>query len=208
MKIIVFGANGGIGSKVVEQALEAGHQVTAVVRRPSSITLQHPQLKVVQGDALKLDTVQAAMTGQEAVISSLGISKNEPTTVYSGGIANIMRAMQASGVQRLMCISASGLDPGPLYQKIAARLFLWTFFKHSYTDLVRMESEVSANNSLNWTIVRPPRLTDKERTGHYKIAINKHLANGLMLSRADTADYMLKHLNDPQTYHGLVEIAY
>ena len=207
MKIIVFGANGGIGSKVVEQALEEGHQVTAVVRRPASISIQHPQLKVVQGDVLKPDTIQAAMAGQDAVISSLGVTINEPTTVYSQGVANIIRAMQANGVQRLMCISASGLDPGPLYQKIIAKLFLWRAFKHSYTDLVRMEAIVNAS-SVNWTIVRPPRLTDKERTGHYKIAINKHLANGLMLSRADTADYMLKHLNDPQTYHGLVEIAY
>src|SRR4051812_40519815 len=115
MKIIVFGANGGIGSKVVEQALEAGHQVTALVRRPSSITIQHPQLKVVQGDVLKLDTIQPPMAGQDAVISALGVIVNEPTTVYSDGIANIMRAMQTSGIQRLMCISASGLDPGPLY---------------------------------------------------------------------------------------------
>jgi putative NADH-flavin reductase len=207
MKIIVFGANGGIGSKVVEQALEAGHQVTAVVRRPASITIQHPQLKVGQGDVLKPETIQAPMAGQDAVISSLGVTVNEPTTVYSQGVANIIRAMQATGVQRLMCISASGLDPGPLYQKVIAKLFLWRAFKHSYTDLVRMEAIVNAS-SVNWTIVRPPRLTDKERTGHYKIAVNKHLANGLMLSRADTADYMLKHLNDPQAYHGLVEIAY
>jgi hypothetical protein len=80
-------------------------------------------------------------------------------------------------------------------------------FKNMYTDLVRMEDIVSASN-VNWTIVRPPRLTDKERTGQYKIAINKHLSNGLMLSRADTADYMLKHLTDPLSYRGLVEIAY
>lgn len=207
MKIIVFGANGGIGSKVVEQALEAGNQVTAVVRRPSSITIQHPQLKVVQGDVLKYETIQAPMVGQDAVISALGISKDEPTTLYSGGIANIIRAMQANGVQRLMCISASGLDPGPLYQKIIAKLFLWPALKYMYTDLVRMEAIVNAS-SVNWTIVRPPRLTDKARTGQYKIAVNKHLPNGLMLSRADTADYMLKHLNDAQSYHGLVEIAY
>src|ERR1041385_4194987 len=159
MKIIVFGANGGIGSKVVEQALAAGYQVTAVVRRPASISIQHPQLKVVQGDVLKPDTIQAPMAGQDAVISALGVTVNEPTTVYSQGVANIIRAMQANGVQRLMCISASGLDPGPLYQKIIAKLFLWRAFKHSYTDLVRMEAFVNAS-SVNWTIVPPPRLTD------------------------------------------------
>lgn len=207
MKIIVFGANGGIGSKVVEQALGAGHHVTAVVRRPSSITLQHPQLTVVQGDVLDLHSVQSAMAGQEAVISSIGIHKDEPTTIYSGGIANIIRAMQANNVQRLLCISASGLDPGPLYQRIVAKLFLCRMFKHSYTDLVRMEAEVRAT-SLNWTIVRPPRLTDNERLGHYKIAVNKHLPNGVTLSRADTADYMVKHLTDTQSYRSLVEIAY
>lgn len=207
MKIIVFGANGGIGSKVVEQGLEAGHEMTAVVRRPESITIQHPNLKVVQGDALKPETILKPMAGQEAVISALGIRTDEPTTVYSQGVANIIQAMQANGVQRLMCISASGLDPGPLYQKVIAKLFLWRAFKHSYSDLVRMEAVVHAS-SVNWTIVRPPRLTDKARTGHYKIAVNQHLPNGLMLSRADTADYMLNHLTDKQTYRGLVEIAY
>ncbi len=207
MKIIVFGANGGIGSKVVEQGLAEGYQITAVVRRPESITIQHPQLKVVQGDVLKPETIQAPMAGQEAVISALGITVNEPTTVYSEGVANIIRAMQVNGVQRLMCISASGLDPGPFYQKVIAKLFLWRALKYSYTDLVRMEAVVNSS-SVNWTIVRPPRLTDKERTGHYKIAVNKHLPNGFSLSRADTADYMLKHLTDTQTYRGLVEIAY
>jgi putative NADH-flavin reductase len=207
MKIIVFGANGGIGSKVVEQGLEAAHQITAVVRRPESITIQHPHLRVVEGDALKPETIQQAMVGQDAVISALGIRTDAPTTVYSEGVANIIRAMQANGVQRLMCISASGLDPGPLYQKVIAKLFLWRAFKHSYTDLVRMEATVNAS-SVNWTIVRPPRLTDKERKGHYKIAVNKHLPNGFTLSRSDTADYMLKHLTDTQTYRGLVEIAY
>jgi len=207
MKIIVFGANGGIGSKVVEQALEAGHQVTALVRRPSSITIQHPQLTLVQGDVLKPDTIQSPMAGQDAVISALGITVNEPTTVYSQGIANIIRAMQTNKLQRLMCISASGLDPGPLYQKILAKLFLWRMLKYSYTDLVLMETAVKAS-SVNWTIVRPPRLTDNQRLGHYKIAVNKHLPNGFSLSRADTADYMLNHLNDPQSYHGWVEIAY
>src|ERR1700712_279211 len=151
MKIIVFGANGGIGSKVVEQALEAGHQVTAVVRRLESITLKHPQLKVVQGDALKLESFMSAMAGQGAVISALGGTGNEPTTVYSAGVANIMKAMQANGVKRLMCLSASGLDPGPLYQKVIAKLFLWRAFKHSYTDLVRMEAEVRASKNINWT---------------------------------------------------------
>jgi uncharacterized protein YbjT (DUF2867 family) len=76
-----------------------------------------------------------------------------------------------------------------------------------YADLVQMETTVQASG-LDWTIVRPPRLTDKPRRGEYQIAVNRHLAHGSMLSRADVADYMLTHLNDAASYCAVVEIAY
>lgn len=207
MNVIVFGSTGGIGIEAVRQALDAGHTVTAVARRPEAITIQHPHLTVVKGDAMQPDTLIAPMQGQDAVISALGIAKEAPTTLYSDGVRNILAAMDAAGVRRILCISASGIDPGPWWQKIIAKLLLWRFFHHMYSDLVRMEAVVQASDA-DWTVVRPPRLTDKPRTGTYQVAVNEHLKSGFTLSRADTADYMVRNLADRTTYCGVVEIAY
>jgi putative NADH-flavin reductase len=147
------------------------------------------------------------MKGQDAVVSALGVTTREPTTLYSQGNANIMRAMQAAGARRIICISASGLDSGPLWQRLIAKPLLWLFLKNMYSDLVRMETVVK-DSGLDWTIIRPPRMTDNPRTGQYHVAVNQHLSPGLKISRADLADYIVKHLDDSATYCGLVEIAY
>ncbi len=207
MKLVVFGATGGIGSKVIEQALEAGHEVTAVARNPSSITVQHERLDVVQGDVLDAKSIRAAVVGKDAVISALGARDLKPTTVYSEGVANIMQAMQAAKVRRILCVSASGLDPLIWWQRLAAKIVLWRLLKNMYTDLVRMETEVKASD-LDWTILRPPQYTNGPRTGQYQSVVNQQLTHGSKISRADIADYMLKHLNDRETYCGIVELAY
>jgi len=207
MKLVVFGATGGIGSKVVEQALTAGHEVTAVARHPSAITLQHERLEVMQGDVLEPGTIQESIAGKDAVISALGARNLAPTTVYSEGVANIMQAMQAAQVRRILCISAGGLEPGPRWQRWIVKPLLWLILKNMYTDLVRMETVVKASG-LDWTILRPPTLTNGPRTGRYQAVVNQHLSRGLSISRADVADYMIHHLNDRATYCGTVELAY
>lgn len=207
MKILVLGANGGIGIQVVKLGLEMGHQINAVVRNPASIPFQHANLKVIQGDVLKPETLAAPVIGQDAVVSALGIRKEEPTLLYSQGNAHIMQAMRAAKVRRILCISATGLDPKQWFQHLVAKPILWYVFKNMYTDLVRMETLVSESN-LDWTIVRPPQLTDKPRTGKYQYAVNKQLPAAWTLSRADVADFILKHICDPTTYRGVVEVAY
>jgi len=207
MKIVIFGAAGGIGRPTVEQALEAGHWVTAVVRRPEALPIMHKHLTLFKGDAMDTAAVAKAVEGQDAVISTLGVHDNKPTTLYSQGVTNMLKAMQGTGVRRLMCISATGLEPGVPIQRILAKPILWIVFKNMYTDLVRMETAVSASD-LDWTIVRPPQLTDKPRTGNYRIAINQHLPGCWSISRADNADYLVTHVNDKAAYKGLVEIGY
>ncbi len=207
MKLVVFGSTGGIGAQVVEQALAVGHEVTAVARRPAAITLRHDCLRVVPGDVLDAGSVHAAIRGQEVVVSAVGARDHGPTTVYSTGVANLMQAMQAEGVRRIFCVSASGLDPAPLWQRLIAKPLLWLLLKNMYSDLVLMENEVSASR-LDWTILRPPQLTDGARTGHYQVAINHHLSRIRQISRADVADYMVTHLMDETSYRGIVELAY
>ena len=206
MKLVVFGANGGTGRQVVEQGLAAGHSVTAVVRRPDALALRHERLRLVCGDVLQPNTMSEPIANQDAVISALGTHGRAPTTVYSAGLANIMGAMRAAGVRRLLCVSASGLDPAPLLQRWVAKPILWWLLRSSYTDLTRMEAAVKASD-LDWTIVRPPRLTNKPRTGRYQIATNAQLRRSWSLTRADLADYILNHLADRASYRAVVEVA-
>ena len=207
MKLVIFGSTGGIGKQVVEQALAAGHDVTAVARRPEAVTTRHKNLEVIRGDVLDPATIGQAVVGKDAVISALGVANRAPTTLYSEGIANIMQAMYTARARRLICVSASGLEPGPRLQRWIAKPLLWRILKNMYTDLVRMEGMVTASN-LDWTILRPPRFTNGPRTGHYQIAVNKHLSRGSLISRADIADCILAQLKNPVSYCALVEIAY
>lgn len=206
MKLIVFGATGGIGSQVVEQALAAGHDVTAIVHRSSAILVHHERLEVMQGDVLEPANVRQTIVGKDAVISALGVRNLAPTALFSEGLGNIIQAMQMAGVRRLICISAIGLDPGPSLQRWIAKPLLWAIFKNSYRDLVLMEKQVMHSN-LDWTILRAARLTDGPRTGQHHTAVNQHLTNGSSISRADVADYILTHLDNRTTYRAVVEIA-
>ena len=207
MKLVVFGSTGGIGTQVVEQALAAGHTVTAVARRPSAITFRHEHFEVVQGDVLAPQTIRGAIAGKDAVVSAVGVRDRAPTTLYSEGVANMIQAMQSAHVCRLICVSASGLEPGPLWERLIAKPILWAVFKEMYSDLVRMEVVVE-RGLIDWTILRPPRLTNGPRTGQYQVALNKHLRRILFISRADCADFIVSHLSDPATYCVRVEIAY
>jgi len=205
MKLIVFGSTGGIGRQVVAQALEAGHQVTAVARRPEMLTIQHERLQVVRGDVFEPATFQQALTGQNMVVSVLGILTKEPTVFYSSSMNNIMEAMHAAGVRRLLCISAGATDPGG-WQRWIIKPILWRMHGEMYIDLLRMEGAVKASD-LYWTILRPPRLTDEPRTGRYHVAVNRHLTLGVSISRGDVADFIVTHLTDPATYCITVELA-
>lgn len=214
MNVIIFGSTGGIGSQAVEQALEAGHTVTAVARTPEKLGIQHPNLTVIRGDVLDASAFQpggplrAAMSGQQAVISAIGTDSNAPTTLYSDGLRHITSAMQAEGVRRILCISATGLEPGPWLQRVLARPILWRVMGNMYADLVRMEDFLKTT-ALDWTIVRPPRLTDGPRTGRYQVRINEQFRTGAwLIARADAADFMVTRLADPKTFCATVEIAY
>ena len=205
MKLIVFGSTGGIGRQVVAQALDAGHQVTAVARRPEMLNVQHERLQVVRGDALQLDSFQQALSGQDTVVSALGIITKEATEFYSSSMRNILEAMQTAEVLRLLCVSAGAVDPAG-WQRWVIKPILWRLYGGMYADLLRMEDAVKASD-LDWTIMRPHRLTDEPRTGRYRVAINQHLAWGFTSPRADVADFIITHLSDPATYGTTVELA-
>jgi putative NADH-flavin reductase len=212
MNIFIAGANGGIGRQVVQQALDGGHRVTALVRDPSKLAITHPSLLIVRGDVLAPNSFSDALRGQDLVVSALGLKKSggEPVTLYSQGCANLFEAMDKQKITRFFCISASALDINPLfpwYLKFVTKYILQRLLKEMYADLRRMEAQVKGSKS-DWTIIRPPRLTNGPLTGHYRIAVGTFLKNCLKISRADVGHYILHHVQDTASFRETVEIGY
>jgi len=209
-EIIVFGATGGTGKFVVEQALKAGFQVTVIVRNPGDFTLSDKNLEIIKGDVLQPTTFENAVKGKDAVISCLGSNRKEPTTVYSQGVSNIAKAMGKAGIRRIICISAGAVIVPPnssFIIKFVVKNILQRLFKHIYADMLRMEAILSKSD-LDWTVIRAPRLTNNKRTGKYRIAINEHLSKPSSISRADLADYIVTHLRDEKTFKAKAEVCY
>lgn len=210
-KLLVFGATGGTGREVVKQALNRGYEVTVIVRNPSSFNIQHPHLHIVQGNVLQPSTLAGSMRGIDAVISCLGVgSSTQPTTLYSGGIKNIITAMQMADVQRLICISAGALyvnDQMGFFTKILTKLVLQKILRNMYADMRLMEHIVE-ESKLNWTIVRPPMLKDKPFTGVYRTAITGHIKHPFSIARADLADFMLNIITNSKTFGAKAELSY
>jgi putative NADH-flavin reductase len=212
MRITVFGATGRIGAAAVEQALESGHKVTAVVRESARFELVHSSLEVVKVAGLtSAEEVRPAVDGAEAVLSGVGPRGRKDGPVTSTSTRAIVQAMQAAGVRRYVGVSAAPVGSVPPGDSFLNRRFIHPFFgwmlKDTYADLALMEDEL-ARSGVEWTVVRPPKLVNKAVTGVYQTALDANIPRGLSISRADTAHFMLAALGNPATIRHAVGIAY
>jgi putative NADH-flavin reductase len=197
MKVLVLGPTGGTGMELVEQALEDGHQVTAFARRPEALQIRHANLSVQQGDILDAASVEKAVRGQDAVLSALGVRKIAKNTILSDGTRHVIQAMEKLGVKRFVVETSLGVGDsqgqlGGWYNWFMIPLFL----RGAFAEKERQEALVRAS-SLDWVIVRPAILTNGPRTGRYRAGFSAD--DGRIkrkISRADTADFMLKQLTD------------
>jgi len=208
MKLTVFGATGGTGEQVVRQACEAGDEVTAVVRDPARLRVAYPNLTVVRADVMDPASIESAIAGRDAVVTAIGPRDTKPTTVTADSTASIVKAMAATGVRRLVTVSNSGMftDGDDPVSRLIVKPIVWRFLKHAWNDALRAE-EVVRTSDLDWTMARPPRLTDKPRTGSYRTAVGRNVLGGFTVSRADVADLILRCLGDPGTIRTAVSLA-
>jgi putative NADH-flavin reductase len=190
MRLFILGATGGIGRALIEQAMERGHTVTAFVRSPEKLGTPRAGLTVVKGDPRNAAQLSAALPGHDAVLSALGPSGPGRTTVNSDCARSTVGAMQAAGVRRLLIVSVAVLfeDQGPLFW-----LFRKTLLRNITHDSAEMERAVTASG-LDWTIVRPPSLTNGPLTGRYAIEDDRMPRGGHSVSRADVAQFLLNEL--------------
>lgn len=201
MKILIIGATRGIGKALLETALEAAHDVTALARVPEKITISHPRLSVVKGDVLETDSIVAAADGQEAVCSCIGVPITfKPVTLFSTAANNILVATKQNSGQKYVAVTGIGAGDskghgGFLYDRIFKPLLLNSI----YADKDR-EEEIIKSSGVDWMIVRPAGLTNGKRTGKYRILTDLRGVTAKRVSRLDVADFILNQLKNPTQF--------
>jgi putative NADH-flavin reductase len=208
MRLFILGATGGTGRALIDQALERGHRVTAFVRSPEKLGSPREGMSVVQGDPRRVDALQAAMPGHDAVLSALGPPWPGPTTIAGDCALTTVTAMREAGVRRLLVVGVAVLFED---QGILTAILRGTLLRNVAKDSAEMERVVTASD-LDWTIARPPRLTNGPLTRHYG-AEDDHMprdgrsAATATLSRADVAHFLLEELEHPAHVRRIVGLA-
>ena len=194
-KVLVLGATGGTGRLIVSQALARGYQVTALVRSPEK-GAELKGVKLAIGDARDTAALRQALKGQDAVISSLGTppSPFKEVTLLSSATKALVDAMQAEGVSRLVAITGIGAGNSAGHGGFAFdHLILPLLLRNVYADKNRQEA-VIRQSGLDWTLVRPMVLNDKEPKGAVRALEDLSLVHGGTIARADVASFVLDQL--------------
>jgi len=220
-KLTIVAATGGIGRRLVDQALAAGHDLTAIVRNPDRLP---PGVRAVRADLGTADpgALHPAVAGADAVLSGLGPRSRAEAGVTARGTRAVVEAMKATGVARIVVVSAAPVgtvpspgrphppryDPGDgfVLRHLLSPLVKAALRGH-YADLALME-DILRDSGLDWTAIRPPRLTDGPVTGTYRTAEDRNLRRGVLVSRADVAHLMLRVLDRPETIGHAIGIAH
>jgi putative NADH-flavin reductase len=195
MNILIVGASRGIGRQLVEQALAAGHAVTALARNPAHVNGADERLRTVKGSILDAVALDQAMAGRDAVCCAIGVKTPwEQPTLFSEGTRRLLEAMKKAGVRRLVCVTGIGAGDsrghgGFFYNRVLFPLLA----KGIYADKDRQEALIRASDT-DWTIVRPGFLSNGPLTGNYRVFTDLAGVTAGRISRADVAHFMLKEL--------------
>ena len=208
MRLTVFGGSGRIGIPLINQALAAGQEVTALVRTPAKLAIQHERLHVLQGDALDAGQVAAAIAGADAVLSVLGQTHPPTKDLLTTAVGNMLAGMAANGVHRFVYLTGAGVrhpnDTPGLPDKVMGRL-LKLMAGEVLADSERAVDLIKSS-PLDWVIVRAPRLSEEPAKGSYR---SGYIQPGFAaISRADVAGFMLEQASDDQYVREMPVISY
>jgi putative NADH-flavin reductase len=203
MRIVVFGASGGTGSQTVHRAASAGHEVTAVTRRPDVFAGVSVR-EVVVPELTVPGAIDHVVRDQDAVISALGTAAKGPVSVCADGIRSVLAAMESTGTRRLIAVSAHGA--AETHDRSLYSLALWAALADKMRDKEAME-RVIRNSGVDWTIVRPPALNDRPGRGRYRTGTDLRIRLTSTISRADLGDFLVREAETPAYLHQFARIA-
>ena len=199
MKLAIFGATGKVGRALTARALEAGHEVTALVRDPAKLTISHTKLRVVKGDATNASDVAAVVQGQDAVLSALGPTKTSPKDVLTINTRLVIAAMKQSGVRRTVIVGGAGMRMPQDSQDFGTQAIGWIISKLLAAMVAdkQRQLELLEKSGLEFVILRAPQITSGERKGKYTIGYPP-MGPGAQITPADLSDAMLEMLVSDQ----------
>jgi putative NADH-flavin reductase len=207
--ITILGATGRTGAYAMGFALERGHSVTALVRTPEKVRVQHERLTLVQGDAGDVGAIERATPeGTSVVLSALGNSPNASATILEDGARYALSVMHQRKIRRLVVLSAGGMRVDSydgFALALAKRLIVQRIFAKTYADAARMEGLVRASDT-DWTILAAPRLVDETEITPYRSAIDHNVPRAMTLSRIDFADAMVRVIDQDSTFGHYVAV--
>lgn len=202
MRLGLFGATGDIGRFVLEQALAAGHDVTALTRDPGKLAdpAAGDRLRVVVGDVARYESVAAVVAGSDAVISALGPTRNasDQVELFQLWAENLVRAMEGHGPARLVILSGGAVDvPGeekPFADRLASAV-VRLFVRH-VVAAKQAEFDIVSRSRLEWIAARPPRVVPGPRTGHYEAGTDLRLGPRSRINQPDLAEFLLRQASE------------
>ena len=206
--IIIFGASGRVGQKLIEYALADNFKVTAFVRDTAKVKINHTNLEVIKGNVFQLDEVENAVKGKDIVLSALSGRSSKPDySVLSTGMKNIISGMEKFDIKRIICVAGAGI--------LEDKEFGLRRNRPNYPEIFRLVSaenwkvfEYLQKTTRNWTMVCAPEMPEEKRTGIYRVENNFLPEGGRRISVEDVADFILKNLETENTFQKRIGIAY
>ncbi len=193
--------------EIVRQALEGGHTVTALVRSPERLKIFGDRIGLKQGDLLNPTDLEQALLDHDAVLSGFGprfpVSKGDAHLLEQFATA-LTAAMLHAGVKRAVIESVAFLFKDAIIPP--AYILGKLLFPGIVADAAAME-KVFEQSGLDWTMVRPPELTDKPHTGNYRVREGHLPRFGFKISRANVADFMIKAVENHSSIRKIVGVS-
>jgi uncharacterized protein YbjT (DUF2867 family) len=212
VKLLALGATGRTGQLVVQHALSSGHDVVALARNPEKIAASSPNLSVVTGTPENADDIESALTGCDAVISTLDNKRSSdlpwakpvsPPMFMARSIGNTINAMRARGIRRIVVVSALGAGDSFAYAPFITRLLARrTNLRLSYADHEAQE-ETLRKSELDWTCVRPAILTNDTSLKPLVVSYEGRPKPALTIARALVARFLVEILDKPEFFRKL-----
>lgn len=196
MRLTILGATGRIGSLVLTGALTAGHEVV-ILTRPTTPTVARMGVIAIAADLADPGAIRRAIAGSRAVVAALGPRTNtlEDEIALEVGMRNLVSAMHAAGVARLIAMSGAAVDvPGdakPIIDRVASRIV--ELAARHVVGAKQREFDAFATSELEWTALRPPIVTDGLARGY---RLSEQLRPGSRVTRTDVAATMVDQLAD------------